>query len=224
MSKISVIFLSLLFLTLGCNKVTDPVSEKPKQQIPPVIQSINVVQYANDENVIYRGDKDIEFECVSYDKDGFIADYVWDATGGTIHSSANHARWDAPLGAPGKYYITCTVKDNDNNIARQRYEVTTKNRSPYIKSIAIFQTEPVQNPEIKTGDTAHFIISWTDPEHDPVQFRFIYPDTTTPWLDDNQSVWGPKVGMTGSVMVYCEVKDIYDGIGTDSVKVTIIDQ
>jgi hypothetical protein len=187
----------------------------------PVITRVYISKYAGSQDSVFRGDQGIEFTCDAYDKDGFIADYVWEATGGTIQGAANHARWDAPLPVPGLYYIVVTVKDNGNNIARETFEVDVLNRPPVINVFTVFQTQPNHQPYFNVGNRGTFIVGAGDPEHDGLNYRFLFPDTSTDWRGSNSINWIAPPGLPYVNLVYCEVRDEFGGVGIDSMEIYV---
>ncbi len=189
----------------------------------PVITSIYISQYAGELEVVYRGDKGIEFTCESYDNDGFIADYVWEATGGEIQGAAHHARWDAPLEVPGTYYVICTVKDNDNNIARASFEVYVHNNVPSISLMTVHQTQPLHQPYFQVGNTGGFVIVGGDRDYmDQMFYKFEFPDgISSGWQASNIFDWTAPAGLPYRNLVFGYVKDNWGDEDVDSLEIFI---
>lgn len=208
------IFLLLFLLTISCTKETT----EPKKDETPVINGISILKYASTQDSVFRGDLGIELECDAYDNDGFITDYIWEATGGTIRGAANHARWDAPIDVPGIYYIICTVKDNDNNIAREEFAIDVLNRKPKITKIEIYPGDfGIHNPNILHGNMAQFITFIDNPEQDNIEFKYIMPDTTTDWMWQIL-FWTAPSNLPDTNKCYVFVKDEYGAIDKDSLE------
>ena len=206
--------LTSLFILVNCQKKsTEP---KVTPEIKPVINSISIANYPTKQDSIFRGDIGVELVCDSYDSDGFIADYVWEATGGTIRGAANHARWDAPTGLPGIYYIICTVKDNDGNIARKEFAINVYNRKPEITKIEIYPGAfGEHNPNLKRGSKVQFITFVDNPEGDELKFKYILPDTTTDWMWQIFE-WKVPENLPYANKVYVKVKDEFGAMDEDS--------
>jgi hypothetical protein len=214
MRQLYFIFLLMLFLALSCKKETT----EPNKDEMPIINNISILKYASGQTSVFRGDIGIELECDAYDNDGFIADYLWEATGGTIRGAANHARWDAPTGVPGIYYVVCTVKDNDNNIAREDFAIDVLNRIPKILKIEIYPGDfGVHNPNIMQGSSVQFITFVDNPEQDIIEFKYIMPDTTTDWMWQILFYTVPY-NLPDTNKVYVTVKDEYGATDSDSLE------
>lgn len=208
------IFLLILFSILSCKKE----ATEPNKDEKPIINKISILKYATGQDSVFRGDIGIELECDAYDNDGFIADYIWEATGGTIRGAANHARWDAPTGVPGIYYVICTVKDNNNNIARKEFAINVYNRKPEITKIEIYPGDfGVHNPNINRGSTVQFITFVDNPEQDNLEFKYTLPDTTTDWMWQIFSYTVPN-NLPNTNKVYVTVKDEYGATDSDSLE------
>lgn len=201
------IFLLIIFLNINCKKEKS-ASTQPTNDLP-VINNISIIHYPSAPDSVFRGDIGIELECNAYDNDGFIADYIWEATGGIIRGAAYHARWDAPTGVPGIYYVICTVKDNDNNLAREEFAIDVLNRAPYIVRMIVHQTEPLHQPYFNVGNTGYFYISGTDNEHDNLDYKFIFPDTISEWQSSNGFAWTAPSNLPYLNLVYGIVRDEY---------------
>ena len=205
------------FLLVSCSEQTTKNND-----ILPVINSITITYFPGAQGKVYRGDIGIELECDSYDEDGFIADYLWETTGGVILGAANHARWDAPAGRPGKYYIICTVKDDDDNLARESYEIDVLNKAPTISRMIVFQTENLHQPNFKPNDIGYFYASGFDPEHDVIEYQFIFPDTVFDWRNANNVVWKANGQLPYANKVYGLVRDEFGATSNkDSIEIFI---
>ena len=210
------LILLICFISIKCTKeLTEPTKTNDNL---PVINKISIIHYPTMQDSVFRGDIGVELECDSYDNDGFIADYIWEATGGTIRGAAYHARWDAPTGVPDIYNIICTVKDNDNNIARKEFAVDVLNRAPIIERIYISQTSPSHQPYIKIGDKASFYSIPYDPDGDNVQFKYILPDTTTDWMWQQIFDWTAPANLPYTNKCYGLLRDEYGAVAKDSVE------
>jgi len=203
-------FLLIIICHVNCS--TEPESERP------IINSISILKYATKQDTVFRGDVGIELECDSYDKDGFIADYIWEATGGNIQGAANHARWDAPTSLPGTYYIICTVKDNDDNIARKEFGIYVYNRKPIIRKIEIYpESFGEHNPNLTKGTDVQIITFIDNPENDDHEFKYILPDSTTDWMWQIL-FWRVSENLPPINKVYALVRDQYGAVSIDSLE------
>lgn len=213
------VILLICSLSIKCTEEsTEPRDPTKSNDNLPVINKISIIHYPTMQDSIFRGDIGVEFECDSYDNDGFIVDYIWEATGGTIRGATYHARWDAPTEVPGIYYIICTVKDNDNNIARKEFAVDVLNRKPIISKIEIYPSSfGEHNPYIKIGDDVQFITFVDNPEKDDIEWKYILPDTTTDWMWQI-FYWTAPTNLPYTNKVYVLVKDEYGAMDKDSLE------
>ena len=210
----SLIITVIPFFLISCSENT--TGSENNDKIPPVISKIAITHFPTKQDTVFRGDIDIELECESYDNDGFIADYIWETTGGTIRGAANYARWDAPTGLPGIYYVICTVVDNDENTARKEFAVDVFNRNPIIIRIEIYPGSfGEHNPNLTEGTEVQFITFIENPEGDDHQWKHVLPDTTTDWMWQ-VFFWNVPANLPFTNTVYTQVKDEYGAVSTDS--------
>lgn len=97
-----------------------------------------------------------------WDKDGYIASYLWDLGEGLVYSTANASHsW----GSPGVYSVLLTIWDDDGDKNRTTFTVTVLNQAP----IAAMTADPVKTTLARpvrfngTGsrDMDGEIINWT---------------------------------------------------------------
>ena len=216
-------------VALQCQKSNEPTNTNVDM---PVINQITVIYYPSAQGLIFRGDKDVIFECDADDSNGLIIDYIWEATAGTIQSAEDYiwetpygnfqgaphqARWEAPIDQPGTYNIICTVKDNDENTAMKNISVDVLNRKPIISKIEIYpETFGEHNPNINVGNRAQFITFVDNPENDDLEYKYTLPDTTTDWMWQSIFWTAPANLPTVKNIVKVLVKDEFGAVANDS--------
>jgi len=146
-----------------------------------------------------------------YDRDGYIASYVWNLGEGLVYTTANATHvW----GSPGVYTIKLTIWDDDGDTNETTFNVTVLNRSP----VAMMTASPLKTTLAKpvhfngTGsyDNDGTIINWTWSFGDGLKG---YGDE----LDHTYSVYG-------TYLATLTVRDDTGGINTTGVVITVRNQ
>ena len=163
MKVLIILFVTVLFLTLGCQNSSDDSSPTGTSNHPPVIQCI----YAESDTV-GRG-QSCDIECVATDADGDSLIYSWWAASGTFYGSGRDVGWNAP-NLDGQYWIKVIVNDgravDSDSVQLTVVPVNLPPAAPY---------DP-QPPHGSYNNLTSLTLSWScfDPDGDPIKYDFYF--------------------------------------------------
>lgn len=187
MKKLSV-RLVLVLTALAVAALFGSACEKGDEiQIPvenqiPVISSIS-----SDLASVAPGDSTI-ITSVASDPDGDSLSYNWSTNGGSLSGMGKVVTWTAPEVA-GTYSITVTVDDGRDGTANKSYTITVvsvvarkTNKPPLITSLT------ASPKTIEPGTSTTITCIATDPEGDPLTYRWFNADGNRGYLEGTGNV------------------------------------